>query len=106
MALSDILLYYIASHLMRALDWSKHQSLKQWVLLEQEVSPMPSEVLLWLAKMPTPELLKQPTIGATWKIFCTAFDYYGIAPLPSPQLPILDLTQDKQFLQVKQAQKW
>lgn len=50
-------------NLMRALDWSRHKTLKHWVTLKQAASPLPLQTFPWLSK-----LSKHPIIGATWKV--------------------------------------
>lgn len=46
MGLPDFRKYYIASHLTRTVDWNCHQGTKDWVALEDGLSPYPPTFFL------------------------------------------------------------
>ncbi|XP_018408140.1 PREDICTED: uncharacterized protein LOC108783928 [Nanorana parkeri] len=89
MGLPDEHLYYIATHLTRMLDWSRHATSKLWTGLEQSLTTTPLSGLAWSSSPLSPAIRSHPTIMPTLVVARSAFSQYSISPYPSPMVPVL-----------------
>lgn len=68
--LPDLKKYYWACHLSRILDWALHSNCKDWVRLENSLSPLPIRSAPWLSLNHIPSTLKEhPLIKPTLRCF-------------------------------------
>lgn len=64
-AVPDVFKYYQAAHMGRLVDWCRHGEFKQWVDMEQQLSPVPLRRAPWCYNELPPTLRKHPIIGPT-----------------------------------------
>lgn len=50
MGIPDFKAYYYASHITRIIDWHCHSNLKDWVLIENDMSTVPLQFSPWVPK--------------------------------------------------------
>ena len=88
--LPDPVSYYEAAHLARVVDWCTVQEAKPWIQLEQTITTIPLEGIVWLAEAEIPQEVKRhPTIGATIYTTRKIFKKTKMSTHPSPMIPIL-----------------
>lgn len=97
MGLPDYRKYYHASHITRIIDWHCHQNLKDWVFLENELSPIPLKFSSWIPWISYPPTLKQhPLLNANLSIFHLLTKK---SDLFSPLSPLTPLRNNSDFPQ-------
>lgn len=89
LALPDIRLYYMASHLGRILDWRRNGSSKLWIQLEQAQSSVPLGGALWCFRDLPRELKSYPLIGITLRNSHQSTLHTNLTSENSPLFPIL-----------------
>uniref|UniRef100_A0A8C5M2I4 Reverse transcriptase domain-containing protein n=1 Tax=Leptobrachium leishanense TaxID=445787 RepID=A0A8C5M2I4_9ANUR len=81
--------YYVASHLQRIVEWSTSSLTRAWVTIEQEAARCPLPCLPWLPISTQKTMVEpHPLIHATLKAWRSLQRTAGIAPFPSPLLPL------------------
>lgn len=70
MDIPDFKNYYSVAHISRIIDWHCHRKLKDWIQVEDELSPILLQFSPWIPwpSYPTP-LKVHPLIGTTLGIF-------------------------------------
>ena len=72
--LPDPVSYYEASHLTRVVEWCTVQEEKPWIQLEQTITAIPLEGIVWLSEAEIPQGVKRhPTVGATIQVIKKIF---------------------------------
>uniref|UniRef100_A0A8C5PDU3 Reverse transcriptase domain-containing protein n=1 Tax=Leptobrachium leishanense TaxID=445787 RepID=A0A8C5PDU3_9ANUR len=81
--------YYMASHLQRIVEWSTSSLTRAWVTIEQEAARCPLPCLPWLPIFTQKAMVEpHPLINATLKAWRSLHRAAGIAPFPSPLMPL------------------
>uniref|UniRef100_A0A8C5MTM5 Uncharacterized protein n=1 Tax=Leptobrachium leishanense TaxID=445787 RepID=A0A8C5MTM5_9ANUR len=81
--------YYIASHLQRIVEWTTGSATRPWVALEQATARFPLQCLPWLPISVQKSLMDpHPLTQTTIRIWRTLTRGEGIAPFPSPLMPL------------------
>lgn len=89
LALPDIRLYYLASHLGRILDWRRNGASKLWIQLEQSQSGIPLGGALWCFNDLPHGLQSHPLIGTTLRKRHQISFHTTLTSKNSPLFPIL-----------------
>lgn len=80
----DLNLYYQAAHVVRLIDWSRHEGQKQWVSMEQQVARGPGQAQEKSHDWSNPEDLKEFVLkGEFSKASLTVMPSRGSAGLKS-----------------------
>lgn len=88
-AAPDLYRYYQAAQLGRIIDWSRHGQHKLWNTIEQQVSPVPLNRVVWsYTALPT-SIKTHPTIGPTLRIGCKICQNPRFSSKHLPLFPIL-----------------
>uniref|UniRef100_A0A8C5LTC3 Reverse transcriptase domain-containing protein n=1 Tax=Leptobrachium leishanense TaxID=445787 RepID=A0A8C5LTC3_9ANUR len=81
--------YYLASHLQRIMEWSTCSLNRSWFAIEQRSARCPLSCLPWLpTSMQNTMTDPHPLIHATLRAWRSLKPSTGIAPFPSPLLPL------------------
>lgn len=88
-ALPEATLYHTACHLTRILDWSRHETLKQWVKIENSMTGVQLDQIPWCQQPLPKQILSHPTVGVTIRAAWRVFRDLSLAPLPSPITPVI-----------------
>lgn len=89
LGLPDIQKYHWTCHLTRIMDWHVHQSIKDWIKLENSFAHTLLSHLPWINHKSIPkEYSARPLIGATLLHFKYACKNLAITPSPGPMTPL------------------
>ena len=91
MGLPDFRKYYIAAHVTRVVDWHCHKRAKDWVTLEEDLSPYPLLFSPWNPGVRKSRLLlHQHLIANTLKVFDMGTKCSPISSAKGPLTPLSD----------------
>lgn len=85
----DTFKYYYTVHRSRMLDWFKHTMEKGWVGLEQDMSSLPLQTLLWLCSALPPEIKSHPLTGTTSAVLKMMICIALSSQLPALMSPVI-----------------
>lgn len=89
MGIADFRTYYLASHVTRIIDWHCHYKIKDWVELEEILSPMSIRYSPWIPWKSLPANIRShPLVGTTLATFNKLTKLKNFSSQLSPLTPL------------------